>query len=122
MLMRLRMLKLSIGKGRQVIKQLCCIVAVLRYSGYRARGVCALQSSSFVWYLLMPPPQQNTVVQDIVIYNYHFSSVVLFNVCMYVCIIFIIMYVILWNVIIIPTCMPMKLSDLQTKRLVSKHN
>ena len=46
MLIRLRMLKLSIGKGHQVIKQLCCSVAVLRYSGYRVRGVCALQSSS----------------------------------------------------------------------------
>ena len=46
MLIRLRMLKLSVGKGRQVIKQLCC--RVLRYSGYRARGVCALQSSSYL--------------------------------------------------------------------------
>ena len=26
-------------------------VAVLRYSGYRARGVCALQSSSFYCFL-----------------------------------------------------------------------
>ena len=43
--MRLRMLKLSVGKGRQVMKQLCLApqsVAILRYSGYRARGVCAL--------------------------------------------------------------------------------
>ena len=29
MLMRLRMLKLSVGKGRQVMKQLCC--GVLQY-------------------------------------------------------------------------------------------
>ena len=29
MLMRLRMLKLSVGKGRQVMKQLCC--RVLQY-------------------------------------------------------------------------------------------
>ena len=34
------MLKLSVGKGREVIKQLCR--SVLRYSGYRAHGVCAL--------------------------------------------------------------------------------
>ena len=33
-LMRLRMLKLSVGKGRQVIQQLCS--RVLQYSGYRA--------------------------------------------------------------------------------------
>ena len=44
MLMQLRMLKLRVGKGRQVT--LPQSVAVLRYSGYRARGVCALQSSS----------------------------------------------------------------------------
>ena len=37
--MRLRMLKLRVGKGRQVMKQLCL------NSSYRARGVCALQSS-----------------------------------------------------------------------------
>ena len=41
----LRMLKLNVGKGRHVIK-LMHSVAILRYSG-RARGVCALQSSSF---------------------------------------------------------------------------
>ena len=48
MLMRLRMLKLCVGKGRQVIKQLCRRVLqyYIRYSGYRVRGVCALQSSS----------------------------------------------------------------------------
>ena len=44
-LMRLRMLKLSVGKGRQVIKQLCSRVLQyynkIRYGGYRARGVCA---------------------------------------------------------------------------------
>ena len=39
MLMRLRMLKLSVGKGRQAIKTaMPKSVAVLRYSGYRARG------------------------------------------------------------------------------------
>ena len=46
-LMRLRMLKLSVGKGRQVIgqKQLqpCSrVLRYIRYSGYRARGVRAL--------------------------------------------------------------------------------
>ena len=45
MLMRLRMLKLCLGKGRQVIKQLCSrSVAILLYRGYRARGVCALRA------------------------------------------------------------------------------
>ena len=40
--MRLRMLKLSVGKGRQVIKQLCSrVLQYIRYSGYRARRVCA---------------------------------------------------------------------------------
>ena len=39
------MLKLSVGKGRQVIKQLCCAA---EYGGGRVlvHGVCALQSSS----------------------------------------------------------------------------
>ena len=55
--MRLRMLKHCVGKGRHVMKPLhVCLaphsVAILRYSGYRARGVCALQSSSyFEWAL-----------------------------------------------------------------------
>ena len=46
MRMRLRMLKHCVGKGRHVMKQLhvCLSVAILRYSGYRARGICALQS------------------------------------------------------------------------------
>ena len=43
MLMGLRMLKLGVGKGRQVIKQLCH--RVLQYYA-TACGVCALQSSS----------------------------------------------------------------------------
>ena len=41
------MLKLNVGKGRQVIKLLHSI-AILHYSG-RARGVCALQSSSYMY-------------------------------------------------------------------------
>ena len=54
MLMRLRMLKLSVGKGRQTIKQLYRRVLqyYIRYSGYRARGVCALQSSSLILILI----------------------------------------------------------------------
>ena len=48
MLMRLRMLKLSVGKGRQVIKQLCRRVLQYYATVARARGVCALQSSSCV--------------------------------------------------------------------------
>ena len=45
--MRLRMLKRSVGKSRQVMKQLC--LRVLQYYATVAteRGVCALQSSSF---------------------------------------------------------------------------
>ena len=52
MRMRLRMLKHGVGKGRHVMKQLhvCLSAAILRYSGYRARGVCALQSSSFDYF------------------------------------------------------------------------
>ena len=45
MLMQLRMLKLSVEKGRQVIKQLCPSCNIAEYC--KARGVCALQSSSF---------------------------------------------------------------------------
>ena len=39
------MLKLSIGKGRQVINQLCCSVAVLRCSTWlqSARGMCSTE-------------------------------------------------------------------------------
>ena len=52
MQMRLRMLKHCVGKGRHVMKQLHVCLRVLqyyiRYSGYRAHGVCALQSSSFM--------------------------------------------------------------------------
>ena len=39
------MLKLSVEKGRQVIKQLCPSCNIAEYC--RARGVCALQSSSY---------------------------------------------------------------------------
>ena len=46
MLMQLRMLKLSVEKGRQVIKQLCPSCNIAEYC--RARGVCALQSSSYL--------------------------------------------------------------------------
>ena len=38
MLMRLRMLKLSVGNGRQVIKQLCCRVRVLQYYATERAG------------------------------------------------------------------------------------
>ena len=44
MQIRLCMLKHSVGKGRHVMKQ-CC--NTMLYSGYRACGVCALQSSSY---------------------------------------------------------------------------
>ena len=58
------MLKLNVGKGRQVIKlpqsvailgliprprEQAMAYAILRYSGYRVRGVCALQSSSYMY-------------------------------------------------------------------------
>ena len=58
------MLKLNVGKGHQVMKLLQSVAilgliprpreeamayAILRYCGYRARGVCALQSSSYMY-------------------------------------------------------------------------
>ena len=48
-LIRLHMLKLSVGKGRQIITtalQWSVRVAILCYSGYRRCGVCALERSS----------------------------------------------------------------------------
>ena len=63
MLMRLRMLKLSVGKGRQVMKQLC--LRVLQYYATvateleRAGYACALQSSSCT---CVPSELQTTVL------------------------------------------------------------
>ena len=47
---RLHMLDLNAGKGRQVIKCAATLgytIMILRYISFRARGVCALESSSF---------------------------------------------------------------------------
>ena len=52
MLMQLRMLKLSVEKGRQVILK----TALPKLQYCRARGVCALQSSSLLLFFLFPPP------------------------------------------------------------------
>ena len=56
MQMRLRMLKHDVGKSRHVMKQLhVCLRMLLYYSttGYRARGVCALQSSGTIFVFCM---------------------------------------------------------------------
>ena len=66
MRMRLRMLKHCVGKGRHIMKQLhvCLIVsvAIRRYSGYRACGVCALQSSSYSYNATLDLDPQVTLV------------------------------------------------------------
>ena len=42
--MQLRMLKLSLGKGHQVTKQLALCVAILRYRAHIKLMVCALRA------------------------------------------------------------------------------
>ena len=72
MLMRLRMLKLSVGKGRQVMKQLC--LRVLQYS-----ATVATERAGYVLYRALVVPRNVEVLKNIPVILTHNNKHVFWN-------------------------------------------